>query len=236
MRSALGAIVRHNWRSSLATHESAQRTYALNDEAGLLLCSWPRGGRPAYPFVFSDEVWTGIEYQVAAHCIYAGLLAEGLAIVKGARDRHDGVRRNPWDEFECGHHYARAMSSWSVLLALSGYRYSAPQGHLAFAPQVHADRFRTFFSTGDGWGSFAQIQSEQRQEARIEVRHGTLALREVGLEGPAGASVADAVVQGPSGPPLAIPALDQTGTHVALRLPQEITAQAGQTLTLTLQW
>ena len=117
---------------------NVQRTYALNGEAGLLLCTWPRGGRPAFPFPYSDEVWTGIEYQVAAHLIYAGLLDEGLAIVRGLRDRHDGERRNPWNEFECGNHYARAMASWSLLLALSGYRYSAPAGRIAFAPAVSA--------------------------------------------------------------------------------------------------
>src|SRR5262249_51582256 len=158
VHAALSAVVRHNWRRSLADHESCQRTYALNDEAGLLLCTWPRGGRPAYPFPYADEVWTGIEYQVAAHCIYEGLVEEGLAIVRGVRARHDGARRNPWDEFECGHHYARAMASWSLLLALSGYHYSAPEGRLCFAPVAAAvppgGEFRCLFTTGGAWGTF----------------------------------------------------------------------------------
>jgi len=160
VKQTMQAIVRHNWRADLSNHESCQRTYALNDEAGLLLCSWPRGGRPAYPFPYADEVWTGIEYQVAAHCVYEGLVAEGVRIVEGVRARHDGERRNPWDEFECGHHYARAMASWSVLLALSGYRYSAIDGTLAFAPAPEAmggDTFRCFFSTGDAWGTVTAI-------------------------------------------------------------------------------
>src|SRR5262249_30905748 len=158
VHAALSAVVRHNWRRSLADHESCQRTYALNDEAGLLLCTWPRGGRPAYPFPYADEVWTGIEYQVAAHCIYEGLVEEGLAIVRGVRARHDGARRNPWDEFECGHHYARAMASWSLILALSGYHYSAPEGRLSFAPVAAAvppgGEFRCLFTTGGAWGTF----------------------------------------------------------------------------------
>ncbi len=138
VRAALTAIFRYNWRPSLEEHASCQRTYALNDEAGLLLCTWPRGGRPPYPFPYADEVWTGIEYQVAAHLIYEGLVDEGLAIVKSVRDRYDGVKRNPWDEVECGHHYARAMSSWSLLLALSGFAYDGPAQAMGFAPRLAA--------------------------------------------------------------------------------------------------
>src|SRR6185312_893520 len=111
VRAALKSIYSHNYQSSLDFHHNCQRIYALNDEAGVLLCSWPNGGRPSYPFPYADEVWTGIEYQVAAHMIYEGLVSEGLEIVKAVRDRYDGEKRNPWDEVECGHHYARAMSS-----------------------------------------------------------------------------------------------------------------------------
>src|SRR5262249_39997847 len=126
VRGALSAVHRHNFRADLGEHANCQRVYGLNDEAGLLLCSWPHGGRQHYPVPHADEVWTGIEHQVAAHCLYEGLLAEGLEIVKAVRDRYDGAKRNPWDEVECGHHYARAMASWSLLLALSGFEYDAP--------------------------------------------------------------------------------------------------------------
>ena len=78
----------------------------MNGEPGLLLCTWPHGGRPEIPFVYSDEVWTGIEYQVAAHLIYEGFVEEGLRIVSGVRSRYNGVSRSPWNEVECGHHYA----------------------------------------------------------------------------------------------------------------------------------
>ena len=185
VKGALEAIVRHNWRADLSEHESCQRVYALNDEAGLLLCSWPRGGRPAYPFPYADEVWTGIEYQVAAHCIYEGLVGEGLRIVEGVRERHDGARRNPWDEFECGHHYARAMASWSVLLALTGCRWSAVEGVLSFAPRMEATRggtFRSFFTCGNGWG----VVEASESGARVEVREGELAARRVEVTLPSG--------------------------------------------------
>ena len=70
VRSTLQAIFKHNFKTDLSQHANAQRPgYAMGREPGLLLCSWPRGGKPTLPFVYSDEVWTGIEYQVASHLI-----------------------------------------------------------------------------------------------------------------------------------------------------------------------
>jgi len=94
-RSAVQAVFRHNFREQLTGHESTQRTFALDGEGGLLLCTWPHGGRPAIPFIYSDEVWTGIEYQVASHLIFEGRVKEGLDIVRTCRERYDGSVRNP---------------------------------------------------------------------------------------------------------------------------------------------
>ncbi len=185
VRSALSAIFRHNFRANLSTHESVQRVYAVNDEAGLVLCSWPRGGRPEYPFPYADEVWTGIEYQVASHCISVGLIDEGLQIVDAARSRHAGYNRNPWNEFECGHHYARAMSSWSLLLALSGFRYDAAHGILGFAPVCSDDRFHCYFSAGTGWGVYSQREEDGVFEAGIGLSWGKITLRALQLPLPA---------------------------------------------------
>jgi uncharacterized protein (DUF608 family) len=177
VRSALRSVFHQNWRPSLADHANPQRVYALGEEAGLLMCSWPRGNRPLIPTHYCDEVWTGIEYQVASHLIMEGMVEEGLAIVKGARDRHDGVRRNPWDEFECGSHYARAMSSWGLILALSGYFCDASRELLQFDPRVRREDLRTFWSTGSAWGTFAQKMGEGRSEVRLEVLAGSLDLQ-----------------------------------------------------------
>ena len=189
VQSALQSIFKYNWKPDLSDHESVQRTYALNDEAGLLLCTWPHGGRPKFPFPYADEVWTGIEYQVAAHLIYEGLLDEGLTIVKGVRDRHDGIARNPWDEFECGHHYARAMASWSLILALSGYHYNAPEKTITFAPQVNASDFKCFYSTGSGWGVYRQKLSDKTFVAGIGITWGEVELQRIGLEIPSDCTV-----------------------------------------------
>jgi hypothetical protein len=177
VRKSLKSIFKHNWRKSLREHANAQRVYAMNDEAGLILCTWPKGGRPAIPFPYSDEVWTGIEYQVASHLIMEGMVAEGLQIVQGARDRHDGYRRNPWDEFECGHHYARAMSAYGLLLALSGFTYDLGIGVVGFAPRIHEDSFRTFWALDGVWGQYQQTETS----ATLEVLEGSIHLTRLDL-------------------------------------------------------
>ena len=156
VRTTLLSIFKNNFRAPIGDFNNVQRVYALNDEAGLLLCSWPHGNRPALPFVYSDEVWTGIEYHVAAHLVYEGWVDEGLTIVKAVSDRYAGNNRNPWNQIECGHHYARAMASWSVKLALDGFTYSLPTATLGFAPKINADNYTTFWSTSTGWGTYQQ--------------------------------------------------------------------------------
>jgi uncharacterized protein (DUF608 family) len=229
VRTTMRSIFRHNFKPDLSAHDNCQRTYALNGEGGLLACSWPNGGRPRYPFPYADEVWTGIEYQAAAHLMYEGMVEEGLAIVQAARARHDGVARNPWNEFECGHHYARAMSSWSLLLALSGYHYSAPARRLSFAPLVNAAGFRCFFSTGGGWGSYAQAISGAAMTCSVELRYGSLALRTLEIAAPAGVAPKVAV-SGPAGKLAAT--VTRSGERMAVALAREATLAAGQTLTV----
>ena len=177
VRETLKSIFRYNWKADLTDHFCSLRVYALNEEAGLLIGSWPKGERPGYAFWFADEVWCGIEYQVASHLIYEGLVEEGLAVVKGVRDRHTGEHRNPWDEFECGHHYARSLASYALLLALGGFSYSAPEQRLGLAPRVAADDFRSFFSVGSGWGSLRQKVSDKKAQVSVVLVRGELALR-----------------------------------------------------------
>jgi hypothetical protein len=154
VRSTLQAIFKNNFKTDLSEHANAQRPgYAMGHEPGLLLCSWPHGNKPTLPFVYSDEVWTGIEYQVASHLIQEGLVNEGLTIVRAVRSRYDGRTRNPWNEYECGNWYARAMASYSLLGALAGFRYSAVERTLWFGPQLNIRPFKSFFSTAFGFGT-----------------------------------------------------------------------------------
>ena len=126
VKSHLLSVYRYNFKRNLVSHDNPQRPgYALGEEGGLLLCSWPRGGKPSLPFVYSDEVWTGIEYQVACHLISIGCEKEGLDIVETLRARYDGEKRNPYNEYECGYWYARAMASYGLLYAFTGVKYDA---------------------------------------------------------------------------------------------------------------
>jgi hypothetical protein len=172
---ALSSIFQYNFCPDLSQFSNVQRVYALNEEAGLLLCSWPKGNRPALPFVYSDEVWTGIEYQVAASLIYANHVEKGLEIIESTRQRYRGFNRNPWDELECGHHYARAMASWAVMLALSGFHFDGVSHTLSLSPKINPENFYTFWSTGTGWGDC----SLDSQRIKLNVHFGDLKLKEL---------------------------------------------------------
>jgi uncharacterized protein (DUF608 family) len=148
VRSALRAVVRHNLRHGFRGWDHGYRVFADADDSGLLICTWPRGGRPATPIRYADEVWTGVEYQVAAHCLYEGLVDEGLAVVRAVRARYDGTRRNPYNEIECGDHYSRAMSGWSLLAAWTGSTYDAWAGELTLGLRSRHEPLLA----GTGWG------------------------------------------------------------------------------------
>ena len=232
MHKTLQSIYRYNFRNNFYDHPNTQRIYALNDEKGLLLCSWPKGGRPALPFPYSDEVWTGIEFQVAAHMIYEGLVEEGLAIVKGVADRYDGARRNPWNEVECGSHYARALASWSVLLALSGYRYSAKEQRMSFAPLLNADNFRCFFAAGSGWGAYSQRAQGASLAVRLEVHHGEVPLRFLKLRNDSSAVLTVTGLTGPGGKLLTSHKLEAKGKDLLLDFGVPVVIAAGNSISV----
>ncbi len=151
-KSHLLAVHRYNLKKDLSAHANPQRpTFALGSEGGLLLCSWPKGGKLSLPFVYSNEVWTGIEYQVASHLMFMGEVEKGLDIVRACRGRYDGSVRNPFNEYECGHWYARAMSSYGMLQGLTGVRYDAVDGTLYIDSKV--GDFTSFISTAKGFGT-----------------------------------------------------------------------------------
>ena len=229
VQDAIKAVFERNFLRDFREHVNCQRTYVLNDEAGLLLCTWPHGGRPRFPFPYSDVVWTGIEYHVAAHLIYEGWTDEGLELVDAVRARHDGVRRSPWNEVECGHHYARSMSSWTVLLALSGFHASVPDGSLAFAPVLNGD-FRSFFSAGTGWGSIAQRNGGDTLHASVELRYGTFSLRQLSLHPTATPSSVRASLNGAQ----LSTQLKQADDQAVIIFDQSLALNAGDTLVVEL--
>lgn len=150
--SHLNSVYKYNFKKDLTDHSNPQRpSYALGNEGGLLLCTWPKGGKLSLPFVYCDEVWTGFEYQAASHLIMMGEVEKGLDIVRTTRDRYDGRLRNPFNEYECGHWYARAMSSYALLQGLTGVRYDALDKTMYIDSKI--GDFTSFISTETGFGN-----------------------------------------------------------------------------------
>jgi uncharacterized protein (DUF608 family) len=169
IKSHLKAVHKYNLKENLSEHANPQRpSYALGEEGGLLLCSWPKGGKLALPFVYSDEVWTGIEHQVASHLMLTGHVKEGLDIVRISRNRYDGRVRNPFNEYECGHWYARALSSYGYLQALTGVRYDAVDKTLYVDSKI--GDFTSFISTDRGFGTV----TFKAGKAEVNTVHGTI--------------------------------------------------------------
>lgn len=151
IKSHLLAVYKYNFKPDLSDHANPQRpTYAVGADGGLLLCSWPHNDKPYLPFPYSDEVWTGIEYQVASHLAFFGEYEKACNIVKTCRARYDGTKRNPFDEFECGHFYARATSSFGLFQGLTGVRYDAVEDVLFYRPLDRDFQVPVFTETGYG--------------------------------------------------------------------------------------
>jgi len=197
VEAALQAIWKWNMAGDISLykyHYQVPRIFAWDHGKGLLCCAWPRGDYIPRPILYAEEVWTGCEYHAAASMIWQGMVREGLAIVKAVHERYNDGVRNPWNEIECGDHYTRAMSSWSVLLACQGATYVGPRGRMGFDPRLTPDDHRSFFSAAEGWGTFSQKREAKRQENRIDLKWGRLKLSELALGLPEGAGAATAKV------------------------------------------
>ena len=173
-RKTLRSIYKYNWAPDVGpqnARHAPERYFARKGEAGLFLCTWPKSKHLGRNGVrYRNEIWTGIEYQVAGHMLAEGLLEEGLSIIRGVHERYDGAKFNPFNEVECGDHYARALASWGCLLGLSGFEYDGPAGRLGFRPRMPGDQFRTFFTAAQGWGSLSQTRVGRSQSIRVHVR------------------------------------------------------------------
>ena len=150
-----------------------RRVFSINDEAGVLTCSYPRH-EPEVPLSFAAETMSGFEYQVACHMVQEGMMSEGLEIVSAIRKRHDGEKRNPWNEFECGSNYARSMASYALLPALSGFKFDMTKGVIGFDPKQDLQSHQYFWSINEGWG----IVEINDNNINLSVLHGSLVLRE----------------------------------------------------------
>ncbi|GAB6164251.1 hypothetical protein JCM19992_02510 [Thermostilla marina] len=230
VRSALEAIWKYNWTPDVGPYNAEhkpERWFARAGQAGLFTCTWPKkpygGGKPVR---YRNEVWTGIEYQVAGNMVWDGMLTEALAICRGIHERYHPRSHNPWNEVECGDHYARGMASYGVFLALCGFRYHGPKGVLGFAPKFPGDRFQAAFTGAEGWGSIAQTRDPSGQTNSVEVRWGRLRLTELVFDVPGEGTIVEATL---GDRPIEATVVRE-GTTVHVRLREPIVVERGETL------
>jgi len=171
--STLESLMRWNFRPNLWDHFNHLRSFALADESAMLMATYPKGRRPTRPFPYYNEVMTGFEYTAAIGMLQEGMETDGLRLIEAIRARYDGRRRSPFNEAECGHHYARAMASWAAVLALTGFQYDAVTHSLSFALKTDGE-FQTVFSTGEAWGT---VRRRLDGTIGLQIQAGSLTLQ-----------------------------------------------------------
>jgi non-lysosomal glucosylceramidase len=176
VKTTLSSIMKYNYRPSLHDHFNCMRSFALGDEAALLMAAYP-ATRPDNPFPYFTEVMTGFEYTAAIGMLYEGQFDNGLRCIANVRERYDGRKRSPYDEAEYGHHYGRAMASWAAGLALTGFHYSGVDCSFEVVPKDG----RFFWSTGYAYGTFTQRHEGRKRTITIEALKGDCAIRTVAL-------------------------------------------------------
>lgn len=178
VKNTLESILKYNSRKSMVGHFNNMRSYAFGDEAALLMASWPNG-RPKIPFPYFSEVMTGFEYTAAIGMLFEGMEKEGISVIENIRNRYDGNKRSPFDEAECGHHYARAMASWAGILALTGFQYSGIEKTM----KMDTRPGQWFWSNGYSWGTIDIQHTDSKYKIELMVLHGNLKLDNFELKG-----------------------------------------------------
>lgn len=209
-KKALESIWKYNFAPDAFAYQAKHkvikgvRIYATEGEAGTIMTTWPKSDgdtwavpgmadRPSDsplwegPGGYFDEVWPGQEYQLATHMIYEGMIEKGLATARVVHDRHNPIKRNPYNEIECSDHYSRSMASYGVFLAVCGFEYHGPKGQISFAPKIKPEDFKTAFTVAEGWGQFTQKRQNGIQHNELELQYGQLNLSELSVELPKGA-------------------------------------------------
>ncbi len=183
-RIAANSIFRYNWTPDIATvydyQKPEHRTLAAPGEGAMVNGSWPGGKAQDFENTHDKfNIWTGLEYEASCNMINEGHVKEGLIAIRAIHDRYNALKRNPWNEIEGSDHYSRAMHSWNVLLALSGFKYDGPAGNLGFIPRITPENFKAFFTSAEGWGNISQKIMDGQQQQLVEIKWGQLRLNKL---------------------------------------------------------
>lgn len=176
--SALSEMMKNNFKTSMRDFVNPWRLFSVNDESGTVICVYPEGAyKPKIPVLYCEETMTGFEYSFAGLLCSQGRVEDGIKVVKAVRDRFDGKKRNPWNEYECGSNYARSMSSYALIPILSGFEFDMPYKHLGFNPYIK-NEFKTIWSIDGAWGEFELIEDR----AVFSLFEGGLSLTSFGVK------------------------------------------------------
>ena len=171
------SILEFNERKDLFDHFNHMRSYALGDEKGLLMATYPLGNRPKRPFPYFTEMMTAYEYTAAGNLIYSGEFDKGICVIANVRERFAGKTRNPFDEAECGRHYSRAMIAWGLFLAWTGQKFNAKKKILSFRKELENSTLPWY--TGAAWGTV----SLDNQKLVVRVIEGEVDIETVNFKG-----------------------------------------------------
>jgi non-lysosomal glucosylceramidase len=243
--SALRALWKYNFVPDVGPfrdHFKRGRWYAMAGDAGLIMCSWPKGGKNPnfakhWQYGYFNECMSGFEWQAAAHMIWESydqpdLLEKGLAISRAVHDRYDGRRRNPYNEIECSDHYARSMASYGVFQAVCGFECHGPKGHISFSPRLRPEDFKAAFTTAEGWGTFAQRYDGTIQHETISVKWGQLQLRSLAFSVAKSLAVNQVKISA-DGRVLSCH-YDMNDSRLTIQLEAATTLKAGQTMEISI--
>jgi non-lysosomal glucosylceramidase len=190
---ALKSLWRYNFTPDVGPYRERYKTgrwYAMPGEAGLIMCTFPKGGereargdKPTHGFAgYFNECMNGFEYQAAGHMIAEGLVQQGLAVTRAVHDRYHPSRRNPYNEIECGDHYARSMASHGVFVSVCGFEHHGPKGYIGFSPRLTPENFRSAFIAAEGWGTFAQKRDDRLQTETLRLNFGHINLNQMAFD------------------------------------------------------
>ena len=229
IQKTLQSIYKYNYKRKLYRHESVERVFALNDEAGMVVCDYSKSKRPQTPFPYFAELMTGFEYSAAILMLYMGMVPEGIEAIENIRRRYDGEKRNPWNGAECGYHYARAMASWAGVLALNRFRYHGGEKSVVIQSRINQEEFSCFWSTGTGWGIFSQATKPGETKVCLAVTHGELAYRSITLSEKAGANIRSSAMLGTTS---LLHELRRRGTELSFVFTKEVVLKEEEQLML----
>lgn len=165
------AIIKYNHKESFLKHANFMRSFALGDEAALVMAGYPNE-RPKQPFPYFTEVMTGFEYSAAVEMLFENQSDIGVNTMQDVRDRYDGKKRNPFNEAEYGNHYARAMMAWGSILAITGFNYSAVDHSMKF----NSKNGTYFWSNGYQYGTVQISGAEDAKNVSIKLLNGSINL------------------------------------------------------------